>query len=224
MTRAELKDAVLGDLGEAADTGGFHTAGDAYVALDRAQQIFALATLCIERIAPITLAAATTFQALGIADLIVPFTVRLTSNGRRLEPKTLADLTAYSLYWMGETGVPVSYGVSGVGLLHVYKKVASPTSLDILYAAAPATIPTEGPEIPAEYHSVLVDWAVVRARLKEGATPLQTDMQRLNAFWTAAQKCAAVVRARCQTMGYDVSPPEIRIPDFSRAKKVKYGD
>lgn len=226
MTKAELKDAVLADLGETADTGGFYTATDAYNVLDRAQQLFAFATLCIERTAVHTLTANTSFEPLTFADLIVPFTVRIAATGKRLDPATLEELTALNQSWLGETSAPTRYGVTGWRLLHCYPKQATAVNLSVLYAAAPVTIPAGGPEIPVEYHPVLAEYAVARLRIKEGETPIQRDVDRLRDFWGSAKECADRVRNRCQTAGYDMYPPELTIPDFSRVlkKAVKRGN
>jgi hypothetical protein len=220
VTLAELTAGVRSDLGETSGTGGFYTDAMIEAAINRAQQVFAFATLCIEKIGTHTWTAATAIEPLTFSDLIVPFIVRIASTGKRLEPSSMVEMQCEDPRWMGrEDTAPRRYGIAGWRLMFLYPHTSGSLNLSILYAAAPAAIVTS-PEIPERYHAALAQYAIARLRVKEGGAMLQKDLDRLTDFWTQAKECADQVRSRAAVQAYDRVPAEIQIPDFSRRRKA----
>jgi hypothetical protein len=220
MTLTQLKDAVLSALGDGGNTTGFYTPLDAETALNAAQTVFALASFCIERTGTHSIPANTSFDVLSFSDMVVPLVVR--SSGLRWETGTLAQLQADNAYWMHPENsgarAPRKYAILGARMIAVAPKSTGILPLSVTYAAAPAVIGTS-PEIPAEYHPALVQYAIARLRIKEGGSMLTKDADRMREFWVAASECAEKVRNRCRTHFYDTEPPVFRIPDLKKAAR-----
>jgi hypothetical protein len=63
----------------------------------------------------------------------------------------------------------------------------------------------------------LVGYAQWRLRLGEGGQELAKNMDRLTQFLGAIKQMGVHVKERSKTAAFDTSPPELKIPDVSRA-------
>lgn len=220
MTAGQLATQILGDLGESAVSPTFYTFPEVLGAINEAQRLFCLLTLCLERTVTLELSANTTFYSVLTlyTDWIVPLRLRI-AGGAKLAPGRLTDFDAISETWQADRGTPERYACSGFDLLALYKAPAAiGTTLSITYARSPVEMATAGetPEIPEEYHPDLAHYAIPRLRAKEGGQEFQKVAPRLGTFIEAAQKMAAFVRARNKAQRYDRVPVELKRFDISK--------
>ena len=226
MTVAELQARAMKRLEEDAVSPRFWTPVECLAALNEAQGFFVLLTLCLEREGNYSLGAGLTFHSLGATyrDWIVPLRVVVHSTQARVRPARLSELDARSSTWQSATGTPERYAALGFDLVALWPHPsADGQSLDLVYARAPATLslPGDVPEIPAEYHSSLIDYVIPRLSLKEGAQQLAKTLPRFQRFLGDAQKLGNHVRARNIGQGYDKIPIELERFDVSRLFRVK---
>lgn len=204
------------------DDGSYYTSSERTHALNVALRLFALITLCVERTATFTLASSQAFYTIAaspisITDFIVP--LGLTVAGARVRPATIADLNLYSTSWRATAGTPAYYAQHGYSLFAITPQPANgTTTVDLTYAAVPAALAINGdaPEIPAEQHPCLLDFAQWWLRAKEGGAEFGTTKEMLDRFLDAAQKYATFVSARSKAQLYDRTPPDITEFDRSR--------
>ena len=233
MTAGDLQDRLLERLGDTA-TGeyvatGYYTSREALNWINAAERLFVLLTLCLETTATLELVAdpqTAFYHMLGqYADWLLPLRVRIT-GGAKLEPSRLSDLVALDSVWSASPGVPTRYALLGFDLLAVYQQPLDAMSLAITYARCPTTLvnPGDVPEIPAEYHPVLIDGAIPLCRAKEGGGEFEKVMASWDVFMDAAGKLGEYVRARNQEQGYDRLPAELARVDRSKIlEKVANG-
>lgn len=207
--------------------GGYYTPGEVLGALNEAQRLFALLTLCLETTAALPLEAATPFYRLltvsGFSLYLLPLRVRVAgAGGAKVTPARLADLDALNPAWQAEPGTPARYAALGFDFLAVHPRpTGAGTSLDITFARCPAAMTSAStPEIPEEHHPALTDYAIPRLRVKEGGSALAKSMPFWEAFLAAAEKLAAYVRARNRGLGYDRVPAELTRADRARLLKA----
>lgn len=188
-------------------------------ALNVAQRLFALLTLCVERTANFSLSTSTYFNLLSasISDLIVPLRITL-ANGARLVPTRIHDLDGLSDAWRAATGTPTHYVQEGHDALIVTPRPTGASLARITYAAVPAALALSGdvPEIPEEHHPCLIDFAIWYLRLKEGGQEHAKTVDYLNRFLDDAEGFGDYVRARAKAQGYNRQPPDISLFDRSR--------
>ena len=192
----------------------YYTAAKALSAANEAQRVFCLLTLCLEKSAPLNLAAGTSFYHVQdtFSDFLVPLRVARTADGSRIRPSTLDDLNAISQSWQLSPGDPEKYAMAGFDFFMVYPRPAADgTSVTITYAHMPARMVVAGSaiEIPDEYHESLVDYAVYRMRLQEGGQEFLKVIPLYQRFMAAAAKEAEYVRTRRQKQDYDRLPFEL---------------
>lgn len=205
--------------------GGYYTPGEILTALNEAQRLFVLLTLCLETTATLPLGAGTTFYRLltvsAFSGLLLPLRARV-AGGRKLSPARLQDLDSLSKTWQGDAGPPVKYAALGFDFFAIYPApTAGGTSLDITFARCPAAMTSSSaPEIPEEHHPGLIDYAIPRLRVKEGGSALEKSMPHWKAFLDRAEKLAAYIRARNRAHGYDRVPAEITRADRARLLKA----
>lgn len=217
MTAGELQALCLERVGEDPQSPVYYTEGEALVALNVAQRLFVLLTLCLERTVSLTVPGATSVYALTptLYDLILLLRVR--TSVQKLRAARLSDLAAADASWTVSPGEPRMYAAVGK-LLALYPQRVGAVSVSVTYAHAPALLSGSGsvPEIPAEYHACLVDGAIPLMRTKEGAQEWQKTLPLWNRFLDEAQRMGEYVRARNREQGYDNVPFELAKFDRSR--------
>lgn len=212
-------------LNEGANQGGptSYPTLEIIAALNEAQRFACLLTLGLESTVSWPVAAATTFfhmlttNAGLFADWIVPLRIA-TLTGAKVRPVRLADLTALDGQWTSSPGNPTRYVHTGADLLALYQQAAGGVTLKVTYARAPLVLALDAdvPEIPAEYHPSLIDYAIYRCRQSEGAEEFAKTLPLLGTFLDAMQKYADYVRARNKGFLYDSQPFELASFDRSR--------
>jgi hypothetical protein len=138
----------------------------------------------------------------------------------RVRPATLAELDALDASWQNATGTGVQrYGVRGFNLAYFYPALTAAGKLDFTYAAMPRAMAVDAdePEIPAENHAALIDYAVYELpAFQWGGEYLVKGTPFIERFFDEAVKAAAYVRARSLALRYDTAPFEITAKDRSR--------
>jgi hypothetical protein len=222
MTGQELTDRLLKRVGENPSTPRFFRQADALAAINEAQQLFVLLTLCLEAETPLALSSGVfEYDASSTAaNWLVCLAIR-RADGVKVQPSTLGEMAALNPLWQATTAgsAPNRYAVAGFSTLYFTPQITA--SVTATYARGPVALTLGGSaEIPEEYQPCLLDYAQVRLRLHQGAQLLAADVALLRQFFEAATKCAAYVRTRSLDMRYDVLPPELKLPDFSRVLKA----
>jgi len=221
MTAAEIETRTLKRLDDDGEKPIFWGGNEFLAALNEAQRFFVLLTLCLEKTATLALEAGTAFYRVGAVyrDWIVPVRVALAGSGVKVRPATLGELDAENPNWQHIPGTPARYACLGFDLVAVTPQPAgSGTSLDVTYACAPTrmTPGTDIPEIPEEYHASLIDYAIPRLRMKEGAQEFAKTLPLFKRFLGDATKFGAYVRRRNLGRGYDKLPIELERFDASK--------
>jgi hypothetical protein len=194
--------------------------------LNEAERFFVLLTLGLETTVPATVTGTppnTFFRMLtGIPDWIVPLRITTTA-GAKIRPARLEDLNGLDPQWMTSVGTIKRYVALGVDLVGIYQQPASPTVLNVTYARAPVALVLDAdvPEIPAEYHPKLVDYAVYGMRQGEGAQEFEKALPFFGSFMEGATHYAAYVRSRNLGSRYDKVPPELEKMDLSQLLKLR---
>lgn len=216
MTFGDLKSHVCMLLGESRTAPVFYTFPEIEAALNQAQRLFAFLTLCIERSVSLALESSVFFGSQLPSDWVLPLRIKDTTlaaapSNAKVHPARLEDFIAENLWWQYDVGLPKRYAVLGSSGLVIFPAAAAPGgSVRVRYAAMPVLMDSDGdiPEIPAEYHNTLADWAVVRLRCKEGGQEFMKEMARSQHFFEDAKKLALWTRSRYLGLGYDTVPSE----------------
>jgi hypothetical protein len=185
-------------------------------ALNRAQRMFVLLTLCLEKTVTFPATGATFYNMRTYyPDWMLPLRVS-TVAGARVRPARLADLDALDAGWQANAGTTSRYAALGFDFFAVYQQSAM--SLVITYAQAPAALvqAADVPQIDEEYHPALIDFAIPWLRLKEGGQEFAKSLDYLKRFFAEADKEAAYVRQRNLAARYDNLPFELRRLDRSK--------
>ncbi|HLG99831.1 MAG TPA: hypothetical protein VKX49_26210 [Bryobacteraceae bacterium] len=216
---------LLDRLGENTANPLYYTAADAVAWLNATQRIFVLMTLCLETTGVMTFTAGTAFYSLlnTFSDLLLPLRIRLASgggaevSGAKLSPARLSDLAALDNSWSLSPGPVTRYSLLGFDLLAIYQQPTGTIQADVTYARCPTTMALSMavPEIPEEFHPVLIDGAIPLMRCREGGQELHKVMPLWDRFLDAAQKLGDYVRARNKEQGYDHLPIELKRFDRS---------
>ena len=224
MTTAELIERGQRDLGDNPNlvpSQQYYQPQELLALLNQAQRLFVLLTLCLEKTVDMQLSGVSFYHALQFfPDWIVPLRVR-APGGVKIAPKSLGNLAALDSAWTTRTGSPTHYCFQGFDLLGFYKRDSSVVRMT--YAYSPVDMTTSStPEIPAEYHPVLLQMVPPLARIKEGAS----EWRKVLPLWSTAHEgidqCSKEVRSRNRERGYDRMPVELRKIDLSKfARKVK---
>ena len=216
---------TLGDLQtrtqERIGGGTFYGAAPIISALNQAQRLFCLLTLCLETTAPFTLSAATRFyRALSVfPDWLMPLRVRIASpGGTKVIPSRLQDFDAADMRWQSAIGLPAHYDCLGCDFLAFDRVPATAgTLLEITYAQAPVPLVNTGdlPTIPEQFHPALMDFAIPRLRAQEGGREFSKVLPLVQNFLDETAKLAQYVRARNLAHRYDRMPFELQSFDRS---------
>ena len=220
MTVGDLQTLVLQRLGEDASKPVYYTGAEVLSALNEAQRIMVLLTLCLERTETFPLSVGTAFYRprTVLSDWLLPLRVRL-SGGARLRPARLEDLDALDSGWQARPGYPDRYCSLGFNLLAINRQPEGPASLVVTYAKTPTKLQgvAETPEVPTEYHQALADYAINRLRMKEGGQEFTKTTPYGDRFLADCRKLGEFVRARNVAQGYDLLPFELSRYDVSAA-------
>ena len=218
-------------LGEASSA--FYPTSEIIAALNEAQRLFVLLTLVLERSGIWYIPPATPFFRMlqatppGVPSLLFPdwiVPLRITGGtGAKIRPVRLDDLVSLDPKWPAKVGYPTRYARLGADLLAIYPQPAVLSVATVTYARSPAVLALDGdvPEIPAQYHPELVNFAINRMRQVEGAAQLASTLPLLASFLDAAEKCADFVRAKNRGGQYDALPFELGSFDRSQLLKAR---
>lgn len=213
MTTGELTTRTLELCGEDSAAPVFYTAAMARSALNEAQRIFAVLTLCQETTAAFPLSADTTWYDMRTAHPGVLAPLWVSYGGRKLRPRSLNELDALNETWQSTTGTPESYCYIGAtGLLATYPQIDSDgNSITFVGATEPPVLLSDSdvPEIPTEHHESLIDYAVPRLRATEGGNEMMGELWRLDRFLVAVEALGNYTRGRALSKRYDVQPFEM---------------
>lgn len=229
MELSDLQSRVLDRVGEiagAAPGNQFYQPNEATNALNSAQRLMVLLTLCLETTAEFDLEAETAFYSMltVFPDWLLPLRMRLNVAGK-LKPGRLSDFAALDSAWSTTLGQPDRYALLGFDFLAVYKVPYADMEMTVscTYAQCPAVLvnATDVPQVPEEYQPALIDGAIPLLRIKEGAGELEKTMPNWNRFLDACQKLGDYVRARNKEQGYDYLPVELA--RFDRSKLLMKG-
>lgn len=195
----------------------FYPTAEIIRALNEAQRLFTLLTLCLERTAPWTVGSSAPFwRMLPIfADWIAPLRIG-NAAGAKIRPARLSELWSLNSGWPAVGGAPERYAQMGSDLLALYPQSA--VTLQVQYAGSPVVLAADGdiPEIDAEFHEVLPKYAIYRLRMVEGGEPFAASLPLFAEFMAVATEYAKYVKARNVGAGYDTLPPELSGFDMSR--------
>ena len=222
MTGPELNARLLKRLGQDPVVPRQFSEAMAYAALNEAQQLFVLMTLCLE--AEVSLPILSTAYEYDAATTAPNWLVCLAirrSDGVKVQPSNLGEMAALNPNWQATTAssAPNRYAVAGFSKLYFTPQING--TLTATYARAPLTISSgQGPEIPEEYQPALLDYAQPRLRLHQGAQLLAADVGHLEQFFNQAKMLAGYMRRRAMDLRYDVLPMELKAPDFARVLKA----
>jgi hypothetical protein len=218
MTFGTIRTTVLERLDEDTANPSYYTTADSGQAVNWAQRLFVLLTLCLEDSDTLTLTPTTAWYSIRaqVSDWLLP--LRLEYGGAKLRPARLADLDALSAAWQATPGDPERYACLGLDLTALYKQPGEAGTLDLTYAKAPARMvaAADVPEIPAQYHDTLAGAAIALLRMREGGQEMAKAQTLLRPFWAGAQELARYVRQRSLDLRYDRLPPELERFDASR--------
>jgi hypothetical protein len=211
MTVAQLEQLVWTKLNDS--TGTYYP--QALGALNEAQRLFALLSLCLETSATFTLAAGTLgYNVLTqIPGFILPQRT-YNSAGEQLRPSTVAELEALDANWMSTPGLPQRYVFRGLDFLMVYPQPAAADTLVIAHSRCPAMLAANGdvPEIRAASQYALANYAAWALRQPEGGQEFAKFAGYLKEFMAEAKKVGDLVRERNKDKGFEtVGPYELRV-------------
>jgi hypothetical protein len=187
---------------------------EGFCAVNEAQNMFALLTLCLETSGTVPLTAGRCFYGIRgyLPGYLLP--LRVTVGGARIQPAKLTDLDARYFAWPAVSGTPAKYCQIGMNLFAIVPQPAGNSSAVVAYAKEPAVLWFTGdvPEIPEEYHQALAKYAAYYLLQKRGGQYLQLAVDQWGEFLADASQCADYVRRRNRARQYDNEPAEIRLP------------
>lgn len=189
----------------------WHTDQQIKNALNDALCVYSSLTMCIESTASIPATASNPFyDLLGIEPRTIAL-LRLTENGARLAPDSIARFKAGNNSWRNSPGLPESFAVVGSNLLAVEPVPASSqVSLQatVSRVANALLFDSDLPEIPVEDHLSLAEYAAwFLDTTKNGAS--ETANQRLTRFLETVAARIDQVRDRCKNRNYLTMPMPI---------------
>lgn len=222
MNLAQLRTHTLERLDEDPTNPQSWTAAEVTAALNEAQMLLALLTLCLETKATITLSGLPFLSILDqLPDWIVP--LRLRQGTAKVRPVRLADLDALNPQWSSvASGLTLQrYGSVGFGLLFLDPAPAG--TAEVVYANAPAVLvlDTDIPAVPERTHPALIAYATYRLREKQGGSEFAAGLAGLSEFMAVAKVLGVQIRARSLGQRYDTLPVELTHMDLSRFLKLR---
>lgn len=201
------------------DTGTYYPAANVLAALNEAQRLFCLVTLCLETTASFSLTSATAWYHVlpQFPDFLLARRL-VSSTGARLRPSRIDVLNALNTNWRNSPGAPIRYAVLGMDLLAVYNQPAGADSLTLTYAQAPPALvnPTDAPAIRETSHFALANYAAYACRQPEGGQEFAKFLPYLNTFLDEATAVQKLVKAKNLDANYEKPPFELEAMDRSR--------
>lgn len=199
----------------------YYPAVEVLSALNRAQRMFVLLTLCLETTVDFLATGATFYNMReSFPDWMLPLRIS-TVGGVRVRPSRLADLDAMDCGWEANGGQTSRYAALGFDFLALYQQMTM--ALVITYAQAPPAMAqlTDRPAINEDYHPALIDFAIAWLRMKEGGQEFQKALVYLTRFFAEADREARYVRQRNLAARYDNLPFEMRRLDRSKFMGIR---
>jgi hypothetical protein len=197
-----------------AGTPVYYTAVEIQAAVNEGLRFFALLTLGLEQTSTWTPGATFTHMLNVFSNWTALLRISL-STGAVVRPATLAELAALDPSWPFDEGTSARYVSLGCDLVGLY---GTSGTLTVTYARAPVPLvnPTDVPEIPAEYHPLLIAYGIYRCRQGEGSTEFAKALPYFNDFLDGAQAYATYVRSRNLGSEYETLPFELEGYDRSK--------
>jgi hypothetical protein len=239
----DLQTRVLERLDEDPSHPAYYTLGEVAAALNWAQRLYVLITLCNETTAPFQLEPGVQWYHMQTVfpDWFMPLRIRYSNTLRfagnvasygyldapmkvtKLHPVTITDMNARSSAWLTDQNNPQFYGNLKNDLLFFDAIPVEPApELLFTYVQLPAKMlaPTDVPDIPAPDHPALIAGALALLRLKEGGQEMQKASVLFGRFLDAAKRRAALVKARNLAEKYDNLPFELEHFDLSSVRGI----
>jgi hypothetical protein len=192
------------------DDGTYYAPDRVLRAINVAQNLWCLLTLCVEKTVTLNLAATTTWYSIlndfALTDYLLP--LRVLYNGARIKPATLNQLSCYG-NWRTAPGVPRYYFQQGLDLFALYPqpRASDPLTgaLQLTYAAVPPQLVNayDLPAVSEECQPWIVDGATYIVRLNEGEAEANVTQPYFERFMTNAAKYGQFIRARSKAQNYD---------------------
>lgn len=210
------------------DTGGvYYLTSEVTAALNKAQRLFCFLTHCLERTATFDLTAGQFAYNLkddaDFATFLLP--LRVTCDGRRVQPKTIHQLDTRNSRWRLKRGTPTDYAMLGFDSLFIYPTPDAPgASLVITAACEPVALVSgsDVPEIPEEDHPALPRFARYYLRAKEGGVEFQNTLEDLKIFLEAIGQRAESQRAQGMAQRFDrITTFDLKSADLSNLYRMK---
>lgn len=210
------------------DTGGvYYLTSEVTSALNKAQRLYCFLTHCLERTATFDLTADQFAYNLkddvDFATFLLP--LRVTCDGRRVQPKTIHQLDTRNSRWRLKRGTPADYAMLGFDSLFTYPTPDAPgASLVVTFVAEPVALSSgsETPEIFEEDHPALIDYAIYWLRAKEGGLEFQNTMQYLKRFIMTVGQRAESQRAQGMAQRFDrITTFDLKSADLSNLYRMK---
>jgi hypothetical protein len=177
-------------------------------ALDKGQRLFALATLCLENIVTFPLTSGTAFYSMlpTYPNWLLPLRAA-NGAGQKVNFSTLEELHALDDAWRSNTGSASHYGCLGFDLLFVR---GTGDALTICYAREPDALGdgTAEVEIVEDYQPCLIDYAIARARAKQGGQEFSKALPYFERFLGSMKAAADDTKRRSAGAGNDRQPFE----------------
>lgn len=206
MTLAALETLILRKLN---DPGGVSYPG-APGAVNEAQRLFVLLTLCLETSATFPLVASqVNYNVLAtLPDFLLPRRI-YNSQGQRLRPCSIAELEALDSAWQSTQGLPTRYVLRGLDWLAIYPQPEAADTLAISYACCPPSVvnSSDTPSIRTQSQYALVNFSAWALRQYQGGQEFAKFADFLQEFLGEAKKVSALVRDRNADSGFETTGP-----------------
>jgi hypothetical protein len=178
-------------------------------AINEAQRLFCLVSLCLETSETFPLAANTALY--NVLPALSGFVLarRIYYGGRLLRPASLAQLEAVEANWQSSLGTPARYALCGLDFLAVYPQTSTASQLTIVHVRPPVPLVnlSDVPEIRPASHWALASYAAWAVRQVEGGQEFAKFQTYFDEFMAEAQIVAGLVRQRTRDSGLEVAMP-----------------
>ncbi len=224
MQLSDMQAVVSQRLNEGATGPVAYPTSEITAALNEGNRLFVLLTLGLETTQNWIVPAATTYFHMlpTFPDWIVP--LRITdATGGKVRPGRITDLSAFDSNWQTSPGPVKRYVYLGCDFIALYQQPITPVLLSVTYARAPLplALAADVPEVPAEYHPGLVDYAIYRLRQNDGGSEFQKALPLFDNFLERARHYADYVRSRNLGSRYDAVPFEMQRFDRSQLHTLR---
>ncbi len=197
----------------------YFTRPELLAALNEGQRLFAFLTLCLEATSPLALEPGTAFYRPRATWSDYLLTLRVATAGGRVAPATILELDALDSAWRTCADAPSHYAALGCNLLAIR---GTQGACNFTRARLPLALAADldVPEIPTACHSVLVDFVVMRVRMKQGGQEFGKMLPYFGRFLDAVRQVAGYTRNRARAEGYDRLPLELKPAEIAALLKA----